>query len=192
MKEMKKGYPLEWIPQESAHFGKAPVDPRKKMKIFTEGIAYMENYMYLCHTEKPKRLRVMEKKTIITDVTTGKTVFSDYTLEEIEELIAMDKDIQAELDADAPDQKEQDGKSPTAIDEVLDAFEKYPKVKEFLSGSDGEVPAERVAGLVKLASDVENPIDETVRAFDMAIGTPFILPFCVLLETCCREVAAKK
>lgn len=136
-----------------------------------------------------------EKKTIITDVTTGRTIFSDYTLEQLEGLIAMDKDINAELHPDTPDQREQDEKqegrtlieTAQGVREVLAALDMFPKAKEYFTGDDGKVSPRITLGLVKLSDTVARPIDEVVKVFELAQGTPYLVPFSIMLEMCCEN-----
>lgn len=126
----------------------------------------------------------MEKKTIITDIETGKTVFSDYTTYQILKLVEMDK----ELDGSQDDDECKEAQShATEIDEVFDAIDKYPEAKEFLSDENGELSPRTIDGIVELSNKVGRSIDEVVSTFDKAAGTPFIIPLAVMLEQCCEN-----
>lgn len=126
----------------------------------------------------------MEKKTIITDIETGKTVFSDYTTYQILKLVEMDK----ELDGSQDDDECKEAQShATEIDEVFDAIDKYPEAKEFLSDENGELSYRTIDGIVELSNKVGRSIDEVVSTFDKAAGTPFIIPLAVMLEQCCEN-----
>ena len=131
----------------------------------------------------------MEKKTIITDIETGKTVFSDYTADQILELVEMDKDIQNELEGSQDDDEcdKEQSQHDTEIDEVFDAIDKYPEAKEFLSDESGELSPRTIDGIVELSNKVGHSIDEVVSTFDKAAGTPFIIPLAVMLEQCCEN-----
>lgn len=125
----------------------------------------------------------MEKKTVITDIETGKSVFSDYTLEQIEEVIKMDKEIQKDIEA-----IEIEPAVPEGVQKVRDIIENYPKAKEYLSDSESGEVTERIAnGLVKLSETVNVPLKEVINTFNEAVGTVFILPFSVMLEKCCED-----
>ena len=132
----------------------------------------------------------MEKKTIITDIATGKTIFSDYTADQIEALVSMDKDINAEIEKDrkpTADELEQQA-SKTDLDELYDAFDKYPKAKDYFADENtGEVPVRTAKGIIKLAEQVKRSITEVVEVFELSQGTPYLIPFSIMLEVCCED-----